>query len=226
MRIEQTIYVERESQRKIVLGKAGQIDQGDRRGGARASLPRSSKRRCTCFCSSRCGRAGATIRSATGRWALSFPRNDDAARRVTGGESAVNGAGDASANAGDASPNAGATRLGSHQQRRCQVPCRHTRRQTVRTSWTGSSELAAFGNAVDGAIGAASAPEFTVATAKSIVDAAAAVRINRFMLSSPSQGSEVDADRACVCAGSAGSNAHSRDHVLRQSCGKTALPRL
>ena len=27
-------------------------------------------------------------------------------------------------------------------------------------------------------------------------------------------------------AGSAGSNAHLRDHVLRQSCGKTALPRL
>jgi hypothetical protein len=58
----------------------------------------------------------------------------------------------------------------------------------VRTSWTGSSELAASASALDGAIGAASAPEFTVATAKSIVDAAAAVRINRFMLSSPNQG--------------------------------------
>ena len=34
MRIEQTIYVERESQRKIVLGKGGADHQGDRRGGA------------------------------------------------------------------------------------------------------------------------------------------------------------------------------------------------
>ena len=37
MRIEQTIYVERESQRKIVLGKAGPGDQGDR-GRARADI--------------------------------------------------------------------------------------------------------------------------------------------------------------------------------------------
>ena len=34
MRIEQTIYVERESQRKIVLGKGGADHQGDRRRGA------------------------------------------------------------------------------------------------------------------------------------------------------------------------------------------------
>ena len=34
VRIEQTIYVERESQRKIVLGKGGADHQGDRRGGA------------------------------------------------------------------------------------------------------------------------------------------------------------------------------------------------
>ena len=34
VRIEQTIYVERESQRKIVLGKGGADHQGDRRRGA------------------------------------------------------------------------------------------------------------------------------------------------------------------------------------------------
>ena len=34
IRIEQTIYVERESQRKIVIGKGGADHQGDRRGGA------------------------------------------------------------------------------------------------------------------------------------------------------------------------------------------------
>ena len=34
VRIEQTIYVERESQRKIVLGKGGADHQGDRRGSA------------------------------------------------------------------------------------------------------------------------------------------------------------------------------------------------
>ena len=51
IRIEQTIYVERESQRKIVIGKGGQTHQVDRRGGAAAKSPRSSSTRCTCSCS-------------------------------------------------------------------------------------------------------------------------------------------------------------------------------
>ena len=38
MRIEQTIYVERESQRKIVLGKGGADHQGDRRADARKEI--------------------------------------------------------------------------------------------------------------------------------------------------------------------------------------------
>ena len=40
VRIEQTIYVERESQRKIVLGKGGADDQGDRRGRRARRSPR------------------------------------------------------------------------------------------------------------------------------------------------------------------------------------------
>ena len=50
VRIEQTIYVERESQRKIVLGKGGQSIKAIG-AAARASSPRSSRSRCTCSCS-------------------------------------------------------------------------------------------------------------------------------------------------------------------------------
>ena len=51
VRIEQTIYVERESQRKIVLGKGGADHQGDRRAKRGARSPRSSSSRCICSCS-------------------------------------------------------------------------------------------------------------------------------------------------------------------------------
>ena len=50
IRIEQTIYVERESQRKIVLGKAGRPSRRSAKRRARKS-PRLSKPRCTCSCS-------------------------------------------------------------------------------------------------------------------------------------------------------------------------------
>ena len=50
VRIEQPIYVERDSQKKIVLGKGGQTIKAI--GEARArNWPRSSRRRCTCSCS-------------------------------------------------------------------------------------------------------------------------------------------------------------------------------
>ena len=41
MRIEQTIYVERDSQKTIVLGKGGQHDQADLDGRRARSSPRS-----------------------------------------------------------------------------------------------------------------------------------------------------------------------------------------
>ena len=74
VRIEQTIYVERESQRKIVLGKGGADHQGDRRGGAHGASPRSSSSRCICSCSSRCARAGATIPERYREMGLEFPK--------------------------------------------------------------------------------------------------------------------------------------------------------
>ena len=75
VRIEQTIYVERESQRKIVLGKGGQTIR--RAAPPRAPIsPRQSRTPYTFSCSSRCGRAGVTIRSAIARWAWSFRGSD------------------------------------------------------------------------------------------------------------------------------------------------------
>ena len=51
IRIEQTIYVERESQRKIVLGKGGADHQGDRRGVAPRTRRDRRGARSTCSCS-------------------------------------------------------------------------------------------------------------------------------------------------------------------------------
>ena len=81
VRIEQTIYVERESQRKIVLGKGGQTIKAIGAEARReiADIDRGS--RCTCSCSSRCAKAGATTRNATARWGWSSRRNSDAMDR-------------------------------------------------------------------------------------------------------------------------------------------------
>ena len=80
VRIEQVIYVERESQKKIVLGHKGEtiraIGQAAREEMARD--PRDS--RSICSCSSRCARTGATTPSATARWGWSFRAGAEAGR--------------------------------------------------------------------------------------------------------------------------------------------------
>ena len=74
IRIEQTIYVERESQRKIVIGKGGQtlksIGESSRR-----EIAEIVEAKSTCSCSSKCARAGATIPNATAPWGWNFRRN-------------------------------------------------------------------------------------------------------------------------------------------------------
>ena len=74
MRIEQTIYVERESQRKIVLGKGGQTIKAIG-AEARREIAEMIEAPVHLFCSSRCASAGATIRSATAEWGSSFRRS-------------------------------------------------------------------------------------------------------------------------------------------------------
>lgn len=75
VRIEQTIFVERESQRKIVLGAGGatikSIGADSRKGS-----PRSWACPCICSCSSRCARTGVTIPIAIARWAWNSPKNN------------------------------------------------------------------------------------------------------------------------------------------------------
>ena len=51
VRIEQTIYVERDSQKKIVIGKGGATIKAIGAEAARVRSLRSSKRPCTCSCS-------------------------------------------------------------------------------------------------------------------------------------------------------------------------------
>ncbi len=75
VRIEQTIYVERESQRKIVLGKAGQAIKAIG-AAARADIAAAIEQPVHLSSTSRSAKAGATIRSATGKWDWSFRRND------------------------------------------------------------------------------------------------------------------------------------------------------
>ena len=82
VRIEQTIYVERESQRKIVLGKGGQTIKAIGAAARKEIADDRSSSRCTCSCSSRCARAGATIRSAIARWGWSFRRSDTNRQRA------------------------------------------------------------------------------------------------------------------------------------------------
>ena len=77
VRIEQTIYVERDSQKKIVIGKGGQTLKAI---GAEARKEISGDRRgarCICSCSSRCAKAGATIPNATARWGWIFQGTAD-----------------------------------------------------------------------------------------------------------------------------------------------------
>ena len=82
VRIEQTIYVERDSQ-KAHRARQGRPDhQADLDGGAPGAGRRSWSARCTCSCSSRCARTGATIPSATARWASSSPRIDVSSRKL------------------------------------------------------------------------------------------------------------------------------------------------
>ncbi len=81
VRIEQTIFVERDSQKVIVLGKGGQTIK-KLSSEARRELTGILERRCICSCSSRCAKAGARTRSATARWAWSFPRIEVMARRI------------------------------------------------------------------------------------------------------------------------------------------------
>ena len=57
--------------------RQGRADhQGDRRGGAQGNRRDRRAPRCTCSCSSRCARAGATTPSATARWGWSFRRSN------------------------------------------------------------------------------------------------------------------------------------------------------
>ena len=76
VRIEQTIYVTRESQRKIVLGAKGQTikEIGTRR--TQPTSPRWRACRCISSCSSRCASDGARIPSATARWASTTRRSE------------------------------------------------------------------------------------------------------------------------------------------------------
>jgi hypothetical protein len=84
VRIEQTIFVERDSQRKIVLGKGGATIKAigaapPSRRSVRMPARRSPifwDRKCTCFCSSRYATIGAMIPSAIGKWDWSFRRNE------------------------------------------------------------------------------------------------------------------------------------------------------
>ena len=76
VRIEQTIYVARESQRKIVLGKGGQTIKAIGADARREIADHRSRSRCTCSCSSRCAKAGVTIRSAIAAWGSSSRRNE------------------------------------------------------------------------------------------------------------------------------------------------------
>ena len=73
MRIEQTIYVERESQRKIVLGKGGQTIKAIG-AAARAEIAVRSSSRCTCSCSSRCGKGWGDDPERYREMGLEFPR--------------------------------------------------------------------------------------------------------------------------------------------------------
>ena len=74
VRIEQTIYVERESQRKIVLGKGGATIKSIGADARKENRRDRGRSRCTCSCSSRCARTGARIPTATARWGWSFPK--------------------------------------------------------------------------------------------------------------------------------------------------------
>jgi GTPase len=77
VRIEQTIFVERESQRKIVLGKGGATIKSIG-ADSRKEIAEIVAFPCTCSCSSRCARTGATTPTATGKWDWNSPKNNQA----------------------------------------------------------------------------------------------------------------------------------------------------
>ena len=81
VRIEQTIYVERESQRKIVLGKGGQTIKAIGEA-ARKEIAEIAEAKVHLFLFVKVREAGATTRSVTGRWGWSFRKSEvEQARR-------------------------------------------------------------------------------------------------------------------------------------------------
>ena len=70
VRIEQTIFVERDSQKSIVLGKGGQMIKQLSMQARKELAEILEQPRCiSSSCSSRCARTGKTTPNATARWA-------------------------------------------------------------------------------------------------------------------------------------------------------------
>ena len=80
VRIEQTIYVERESQRKIVLGAKGQTIK-EIGSAARAEIGEMAGVPVHLFLFVKVGSVGAKIPSAIARWASTIRKNSNAAER-------------------------------------------------------------------------------------------------------------------------------------------------
>ena len=74
-RIEQTIFVSRESHRKIVLGEGGRTIKAIGTA-ARKDIAAAHGAPCISSCTSKCGRNGSTTPSATGRWGSTSRRGN------------------------------------------------------------------------------------------------------------------------------------------------------
>ena len=72
-RVEQTIFVSRESHRKIVLGEGGRTIKAIGTA-ARKDITKPTARLCISSCTSRCGRNGSTTPSAIAPWGSTSPR--------------------------------------------------------------------------------------------------------------------------------------------------------
>ena len=72
-RIEQTIFVTRESHRKIVLGEGGRTIKAIGTA-SRKDIAKHTARPCISSCTSKCARSGSTTPSATGRWGSTSPK--------------------------------------------------------------------------------------------------------------------------------------------------------